>query len=162
MRKFSTLDAVKITGVSRSRIDQMISRGYIKLREPTSPGKNREFGTNELAEIMALDALTSVGIDVGSSEMMQYMPLKIGHYHVPDPMLLVFRKHNRLIPTGDRGDSINQERRANALRFGTALCLKQTNRLGLQDALADTDLIGICAIPLTEILLRADANATMV
>ena len=161
MPKFSTLEAVKITQVSRSRIDQMISRGFLELRNPPKPGKGREFGTNELAEIMALDALISMGVDVGTSELMRYMPLKIIHFHVPEPTLMVVRRHNRLIPTSDRGRAVGSSERKQTMRFGSTLCLENGNRAKLNEILADEDLIGVCAIPLKEILLRADPTTSL-
>lgn len=161
MRSFSTLEALKITGVSRSRIDQMISRGFLELRARPRPGKGREFGKNELAEIMVLDALIGLGIDIGSAEMMRHMPLRIGHYHVPEPMLLLVRCHNRLIQTSERGSSRERDDSKPTLRFGTTLSIQNSNRQNLVRILDNDDLISVAVIRLTEILAKAEAAEAM-
>jgi hypothetical protein len=136
----------------------MVSRGFIELRTPPRPGLGREFSKNELAEIMVIDALISLGIDVGSTEMMRFMPLKIRHYHDHEPMLLLVRRHGRLIPTSDRGSPRRDAKDESALRFGTMLTLENSNHSGLIEVLADRDLIGVCVVRLLEILTRADAG----
>jgi hypothetical protein len=158
MDSFTTLEAVKITGVSRSRIDQMISRGLLELRSQHRSGVGREFSINELAEVMVINALVSLGIDVGSAEMMSHMPLRIGHYHVPEPMLLLVRRHNRLIQTSERGMDRGNKIDKKTPRFGTTLSLQNSNYEGLLTVLADEDLIGVTVIRLAEILARAHAG----
>ncbi|MEO1044514.1 MAG: hypothetical protein AAFX04_03645 [Pseudomonadota bacterium] len=141
-RYFDTRAAVHITGVSRARIDQMISKGLVALRKPPKTGHARQLSMNELAEIMVLDRLTKLGLDVAGHNLLHHMPLKLV-YHAPDPALLIARLHVM---------AEEDDNRAASPGFQTVQSLRFTTVTHARELLEDPDLIGITIIPLKEIL----------
>ncbi|WOE76298.1 hypothetical protein [Alterisphingorhabdus coralli] len=140
---------MQITQVSRARIDQMISKGLVALRKPPKAGHSRQLTMNELAEIMVLDRLTTLGLDVAGHNLMHHMPLKLV-YHAPDPALVIARLH--ILAPMDQGKTLSPHfQSVQSLRFTTVTQARQM--------LDDPDLIGVTILPLKEILDHIEAAA---
>lgn len=148
-RYFDTRAAVHITGVSRARIDQMISKGLVALRKPPKTGHARQLAMNELAEIMILDRLTTLGLDVAGHNLIHHMPLKLV-YHVPGPAMVIIRRHI---------SETDAEEKPVSAHFQTVQNLHFTTMERAKEMLDDTELIGLTIIPIQEILDHIETAA---
>lgn len=147
-RYFDTRSAVQITGVSRARIDQMISKGLILLRKPPKIGRPRQMMMNELAEIMVIDRLTIMGLDMAGHGLIHHMPLRL-IYRAPEPVLVIERLH---IGAENKGKSLSP-------RFQAIQNMRFTTMEDARLSLGDPDLIGTIILPLQEILDHVEAAA---
>lgn len=102
---FTVRQAARAANISRLRLDQWVSRGYLAPKHTPEPGEARAYQIDDVIEIATLAELGRLGIPPGvAASWVRYLNL----FHDDDALLVVWQGPVELIPTSKRGDPPSQ------------------------------------------------------